>query len=160
MDTVSPKRRNITLIGGMFIALLFYPVGTYLVFYYQKDTLTTMFCYDLFIWLEVLILYLYSSKVETTSFLPWPEKNYKVLFYVLSVVILFLLKIPENFIAKVPKWLGWHEIWNTHYSKHTINLMISWYHLNLAILVFSTITWSICNELIFRGYLLPDYQIC
>jgi membrane protease YdiL (CAAX protease family) len=156
MDSSTNNKRSILiLIGGILIALFFYQVVVHFVFHYQKDTLTTMACHDLFIWLEVLILYLYSSKVEISNFLLWPEKKYKILFYVLSIVALFLLQLPGNFVAKIPSWFGWHVIWNIHYSKHAINLMISWYHLNLAILLFSTITWSICNELIFRGYLLP-----
>jgi membrane protease YdiL (CAAX protease family) len=156
MDSSTNNKRSILIqIGGILIALFFYQVVVHFVFYYQKDTLTTMFCHDLFMWLEVLVLYLYSSKVEISSFLLWQEKNYKVLFYVLSVVVLFLSQIPRNFIALIPGWLGLHGTWNIHYSEHAFNLIISWYHLNLAILVFSTLTWSICCELIFRGYLLP-----
>lgn len=159
MTAANIKRDSLTVIGGVLIALVFYPLGTRVAFYYQNDTLATMFCHYLFIGLEVFVLYIYSLKVEHARPLTWSEKQYKPLFYALSIVILFLLQLPGNIIAKIPKLLGWHEIWNIHHVNAAVRLMIRWYQLNPIILVLCTIIWSSSVELIFRGYLLPRLSI-
>ena len=156
---ITNRKQILILIGGILIALLFYPVVTHCLFYYSRSTLTTDELHYPIIILEAIALYFYSLKVERQDFLTWPEKQGKALFYVLAVVILYILDFAGGFISNIPQKLGWQEWWLKPLSKHYIHLEIAWYNLNPAILIICYVSWSICIELIFRGYLLPRLAI-
>jgi membrane protease YdiL (CAAX protease family) len=156
---IARKKQTLILLGGILIALLFYPVVTYCLFYYRQSTLTTRSLHYTIIVLEVVCLCFYSVKVEDQSFLMWAEKQYQPLFYVLAVLALLALQLPGNFLSRIPKLMGWREWWDKPWSMHYLRYLYSWYQLNLAILIACTVAWSVSVELIFRGYLLPRLAI-
>lgn len=156
---ITNRKQTLILIGGILIALLFYPVVTHCLFYYRRSTLTTQSLHYTIIVLGVVCLYFYSLKVEDQSFLIWEEKRYKPLFYILAVLALLVLQIPGNLLSRVPKLMGWHEWWKKPWGKNYLQYVYSWYALNLTIVVSCTIAWSVSVELIFRGYLLPRLAV-
>lgn len=105
--------------------------------------------------LSAIVLYFYSLKVEKSPFLIWPEQQAGWLYFILSVIALFILQSPGSYLSEMPHKLGWHELWNQHYGKNFGHLVSAWYHLNIIVFLLCIISWSIVSELIFRGYLIP-----
>jgi membrane protease YdiL (CAAX protease family) len=153
MDTINSKQNNTLLIGGIFIAFLFYPVLGHQIFLGFKITETTFLYSRLFFWLWVFILYFYAHKVEHSDFLLWKDKPYKFSYYVASVIILYLLCIACGIVSVIPKVLGWHE------HNELIIAIKSLLSKNMPLLIFSAITAGITEELIFRGYLVPRLEL-
>ena len=158
MET-SRRKQILILLGGILIALLFYPVVTDCLYYHRQSTLTTRSLTYLIIVLEVTTLFLYSLKVENQNLLMWKEKQYGPLFYVLAVLALFALQLPGNLLSKIPKLMGWHEWRDKPFTMHYLRYLYSWYQLNLVIIIACAVAWSVSVELIFRGYLLPHLAI-
>jgi membrane protease YdiL (CAAX protease family) len=156
---IANKKQILTLLGGILIALLFYPVVCYLGFYYFNDTVLTIALHYLVWCLSVLVLYVYALKVEKSTFLIWPEQQDGALFFILSIVALFILQLPGRLLSEIPKNLGWHELWDQHFSKHFWHVISGWYHINVVVWWVCIISWSIATELMFRGYLMPRLSL-
>src|ERR1700733_8622299 len=149
------KNHSLTLVVGILIALFYYQAMDYIVFYHLKSSLITLYCHDLLICSEVILLYFYSKKVENKEFLVWPEKQRSIQFYIISIISLFLIASISGVLGNFPKWFKWHELWNMRPSRHFMKVAIEWYQQSVFICILSTALWSVATELIFRGYLLP-----
>jgi hypothetical protein len=93
MQVEATKRYKNVLIGGVLIALIFYPLIGHLFFWGYKITIPYLLYSRLFFWLWVAVLYIYAHKAERTDFLLWKDKVYGFWFYPASFGALYLLKI-------------------------------------------------------------------
>ena len=105
-------------------------------------------------WGALLVIYLFSKKVEKDDFLLWKEQKKKWLFYVLSIVtiIVFITIILMTF-SFLLKSAGVTS--NDKAVKAMDDLLCN----NLILLIFTCVTAAFTEELIFRGYLLPRLDL-
>ena len=149
------KRSTRILLTGILIALVYYKAIGFLIFHWLEDTVVTTNLNYLLISSEVGVLYLYARMVEGEPFLRWRESRHKVLFWVASIIILFVLEFIGRGVAKIPGRLSRHKLQDFHLTNAEIRFTIDWYHQNLILLIFLCAIWVTATELIFRGFLLP-----
>ena len=149
------KRSTRILLTGILIALVYYKVFGFLIFHWLDDTVVTTDLNYLLISSEVGVLYLYARTVEDEPFLRWRESRHKVLFWVASIIILFVLEGVAKIIANIPRRLSPHKLQDFHLTNAEIRLTIDWCQQNLILLIFFWAIWVAATELIFRGFLLP-----
>lgn len=141
------------LIGGVLIALIFYPLIGYPFFSGYKITESYLLYTRLFFWLWVIVLFFYARRVEHTDFLLWKDKLYGFWFYPASFGALYLLKIGAGMVGTIPKLFGYHE-------DHRVTLqMLAIVCKSLPMVFFASITAGFTEELIFRGYLVPRLEL-
>lgn len=146
------KQSTLFLINGLLIAVLFYPIIGYVLFYHKGYTVNTVIGSRLIIWAEVLLLYLYTRFIENDKMLLWSEKTYKTGFYFTSVGAIYLLALGAGIVAHIPVWLGVHND-RTKLNEMSKVVCSSW-----LMILFSSITAGATEELIFRGYMLPRFE--
>lgn len=107
----------------------------------------------LLIWGSLVFLFFYTHYFEKQKLLIWTEKKYSLLFYILSIIIIYLItKIvgiaiqtilnASNFNQTSSKTLGFVELFKT----------------NIPLLMFSVLTAAVVEELVFRGYIQPRLE--
>lgn len=106
------------------------------------------------LWVWLLLMYLYTSKIEKQKFLLWGDKKYSFLFYIISIVsiigLLYLSSLITHILAPfVSK------------TEHSLLLkkMLDYTNVHPVLLVFASLTAGVVEELIFRGYLIPRFNI-
>ncbi len=102
-------------------------------------------------WIWLLLIVLYAAKIEKQKFLLWKEiTNYSFHFYIISVLSIGGLVILSGFFTR----LLIHFV-----SKPVQSLllkgMMDYLHTHVLLLVFTSLTAGVVEELIFRGYLIP-----
>jgi uncharacterized protein len=153
MQAAATKFYKTALIGGVLIALFFYPLIGHVFFGGYKITLPYIFYSRLFFWFWVAVLYIYARKVERTDFLLWKDKAYGFWFYPASFGALYLLKIGAGTIASIPKLFG-------HHNDPTILIqMLTVLSKSMPLMLFGVITAGVTEELIFRAYLVPRLDL-
>jgi len=141
------------LIGGLLIALLFYPLIGHPFFSGYKITIPYLLYSRLFFWLWVLVLYIYAHRAERNDFLLWKDKPYGFWFYPASFGALLLLKMGGAMVATIPKLFGYHD------DSHVTIQMLTVISKSLPMVFFGAITAGVTEELIFRGYLVPRLEL-
>ncbi len=106
------------------------------------------------IWGALLIVFLFSKKVEKDDFLLWKEQKKKLLFYVLSILtIIVFITILLTTLSSLLKNAG---LTSNDKALNTMNDLLC---NNLILLIFTCLTAALTEELIFRGYMLPRLDI-
>lgn len=106
------------------------------------------------IWGALLIVFLFSKKVEKDDFLLWKGQKKKLLFYVLSVLTLIVfITILLTTLSLLLKNAG---LTSNDKALNTMNDLLC---NNLILLIFTCLTAAFTEELIFRGYMLPRLDI-
>lgn len=86
-------------------------------------------------------------------FLLWAKKRYSALFYIISIVLILLsIIIVIGVLSKIEAYYG---LSNSDKLKAMLQLLWK----NKALLLFTTLTAGIMEELLFRGYLMPRLQL-
>ncbi|MES2107909.1 MAG: type II CAAX endopeptidase family protein [Bacteroidota bacterium] len=152
MDAIIKKPGNAIFIAGIVIAVFFYPIVGHLVFAGKGYTDATVVGSRLFIWLEVLLLFVYARTIEKGPYLIWPESKNKAGFYFASVGALYLLALGAGFISKIPLLFGMHD------DNLLVARMMSLVAKSWPLLIFTAVTAGATEELIFRGYVLPRLE--
>jgi membrane protease YdiL (CAAX protease family) len=107
----------------------------------------------LILWLYLLIIYAYVIKIEKQQFLLWSERKSSVVFYIISVVVLLVaVVIVVGILSKIETYYGWN---NSDKLKAMLKLLWK----NKWLLLFTTLSAGIMEELLFRGYLIPRLQL-
>ena len=101
----------------------------------------------------MLLLFLYARIVEKNDFFIWKDRSYTFLYYLGSVIVLYLLCIACGVVSLIPGVLGWHEISTARIVLETVISR------NIVLLVFAAVTAGVTEELIFRAYLVPRFQV-
>ena len=119
----------------------------------EVSTVNSFFYSRLILWLYLLFVYVYVVKVEKQRFLLWAEKRNSVLFYILSIILILLsIIIVIGLLSKIESYYG---LSNSDKLKAMLQLL--WKY--KALLLFTTLTAGIMEELLFRGYLMPRLQL-
>jgi membrane protease YdiL (CAAX protease family) len=153
MDIIAANRYKIILTIGILLGFFYYPVIGHFVFLGRGYTTGTVLYSRLFIWLEVVILFVYAKWMEKGRYLLWPEKPYGFWFYPASLGALYLLTIGAGIVSTMPRWFGFHD------NEAVVRQMISIVNKSTAMMIFGAITAGVTEELIFRGYLLPRLEL-
>lgn len=153
MTETSQSRKNIILITGILIAALYLPVIGHAVFAGRTRNIFTMYGSRLFVWSEVLLLYFYAHRVEKNDLLIWKDKTHGFLFYLASVIVLYIIVLVCMRISYIPYYYGWRE------KSRVIYNMLRFLKQNPPLMLFSAITAGITEEIICRGYMLPRIEM-
>lgn len=141
------------IIAGIAIAFLFPLAMSLLVAALPLSYWTKIYASRFIFWGEVLLLWLYATKVEKQKLLIWPEKDGRFSFIILSVMALYLLTVGAQIVSSIPMLLGYHE--NNAVMKQIAHIVKG----HPALIVFISFTAGFCEEVIFRGYVLTRLSL-
>jgi membrane protease YdiL (CAAX protease family) len=107
----------------------------------------------LILWFYLLLIYVYVWKVEKQNFLLWSEKRSSALFYIVSIIAIMTgIVLLAGVLHKIESYYGWNNS-----DKLKVMLRLLWK--NKVLLLFTTLSAGIIEELLFRGYLMPRLQL-
>jgi membrane protease YdiL (CAAX protease family) len=107
--------------------------------------------FRLTIWMFLGGIYLYAVKIEKQAFLLWDEKHYTFDFYIVSIIVLLSVNYICGGLIGIP--FSNSNLYNFHHKVSQID------HLSKSVKFISVVTAAFCEELIFRGYLIPRLQL-
>ncbi|GGF12930.1 CPBP family intramembrane glutamic endopeptidase [Flavobacterium limi] len=105
------------------------------------------------IWISLLLLFLYSFKIEKQPFLLWKETEYPFSSFVKILFITFLKLFVAVYIVGLLIIL-----FKITGESAALNKILTLFKKNYVLLFFTCLTAGITEELIFRGYLLPRLE--
>lgn len=146
-----------TLIGGISLLLFFLFATTFLFPLFKKTNLNyeTVFYFSrLVTWVCLLLIYLYSIYIEKQPFLLWKEQHYSFPFYLKSIAKTMLVLIAALFIVSIAL-----QAIDSKIESERMNEIMHFFKNNIPLIVFTSITAGITEELLFRGYLIPRLEI-
>jgi len=149
INIIAKRQYNTIILSGIGIAILFYPVVSYLA--YSKDMLPLMrlFISRVAMWATLPLLYQYAHKVEDRPFLIWKETPKSIYFYIASIAVLSLTIFWADKISNIPGLLGFKDNYKT--MKYWHNLLKE----NMPMNILTCVTAGVTEELITRGYIYP-----
>ncbi|MWB96431.1 CPBP family intramembrane metalloprotease [Flavobacterium sp. GA093] len=145
------------LITGILLSVLLplVAIGSNLLFKKLGFSFETQFYISRFtIWFSLLLLLLYSLKIEKQPLLIWKETEYPFSFFTIALFKTFL-KLFLAVLATGLLMLLFKNPAESAILKKTLALFKS----NFLLLFFTCVTAGITEELIFRGYLLPRLEL-
>lgn len=155
-DYLKTTKKSVLIGGILFLLLILFTVAAsfQLLEYTNFSKQITFFISRLAIWVCLLLLYMYSIKIERQPFLLWPEEKYSLKFFIKSVIklmfSLFLTMLVVYFIFKIT---------DSNIDSKTMNEIMNLFKNNIFLILFTSITAGVTEELIFRGYLVPRLEI-
>lgn len=155
-DYLKTTKKSVLIGGILFLLLILFTVAAsyQLLEYTNFSKQITFFISRLAIWVCLLLLYMYSIKIERQPFLLWPEEKYSLKFFTKSVIklmfSLFLTMLVVYFILKIA---------DSNIDSKTMNEIMNLFKNNIFLILFTSITAGVTEELIFRGYLVPRLEI-
>ena len=106
------------------------------------------------IWICLYIIYSYTVFIEKQQFLLWPEKKYPISQYIRLIVKLMLILLAILFCASL-----FLKLTGTFVESKMIKELTIIFKNNSWLLVFTCLTAGITEELIFRGFLMPRFEL-
>jgi hypothetical protein len=103
------------------------------------------------LWCWLLCMYLYSVKIEKQKFLLWKDRKYSFPVIALSVIVIVGLVLLSNVI---PVLFGLKKE-----HSQLLEAMTAYLKHRPVLLILSCITAGVVEEMIFRGYLIPRFEI-
>ncbi len=157
MDTSNTSKKS-TIILGIILTLLLLFIGPFFSFPVLKSITTNfegLFIVSRFYyWICLGLIYLYVSKIEKQKFLLWPETNYSVLEYIQQIFITFMSVLGVVFVVSLLLMI--FKLNNESVKLEQLNQIMK---NNIPLIVFTSITAGVTEELIFRGYLIPRFEL-
>lgn len=141
---------------ALIVILFLQPVltGIFMRLYAIPITSSVFLFTRLFYWVLVLGIWQYAKSIEKQHLLIWKEQKHDFIFYLISVVLIFISVILCVAIVR----MVCHFLHVNMKSENLENAMrIFKAHKYLA--VFTALTAGVTEELIFRGYLQPRLEI-
>jgi len=133
----------------LFVTLLFNP----LLKLTDTNDSTIFFFSRLFYWICLIFIFIYSIKVEKQKLLIWTEKKYSIPHILILIIVTILIMIAGLviliLISKLFHYTGDQK------SREIVQIL----HHNKLLLVFTSLTAGITEELICRGYILTRLQL-
>ena len=148
IQSLQKKPDKIILMIGILAAVLLPLVAAMVVAPMKGPILEKVFYSRFIYWGTVLCLLFYARVVERQPLLIWAEKNNGIVFFLVSVFILYLLFIAAGIVSSIPAWFGLHE--KNEVLKKIVRILKG----HTALIFFISLTAGVTEELIFRGYLL------
>lgn len=155
-DYLKTTKKSVLIGGILFLLLILFTVAAsfQLLEHTNFSKQLTFSISRLAIWVCLLLLYMYSIKIERQPFLLWPEEKYSLKFFIKSVVklmfSLFLTMLVVYFIFKIA---------DSNIDSKKMNEIMKLFKNNIFLILFTSITAGVTEELIFRGYLIPRLEI-
>jgi membrane protease YdiL (CAAX protease family) len=113
----------------------------------------SFFISRLLLWVYLAIIFIYVIMVERNKFLLWSERRYSLLFYILSILAIALIIIVLiGILSNIEAYYGLNK---SEKLKQLLQLLWK----NKLLLLFTTLSAGIIEELLFRGYLMPRLQL-
>ena len=137
----------------MVLAVLFPFIAGILVPLFHVPFVDRLFYSRFIYWAEVLLLLLYARKVEGQPLFIWKEHAPDVLFFIGSVILLYLLSIAAGLIAFIPHMLGYVE------KNALLKKIAALIQGRFVLIAFIALTAGVTEEIIFRGYLLTRLSL-
>lgn len=151
------SNKKLTLLGIGIATLLFYFVMTGLFGfnkYFGISVESRFWSSRIEFWVVLLIVFLYATRIEKKPFLIWKERKGKLLFYIASIlIILIVIAVFLPGVSFILKRMG--VVSNDKALIEMINALCN----NFALLIFTCLTAAFTEEFLFRGYLLPRFEI-
>jgi uncharacterized protein len=156
MLNITHSRKSVLIIGIILSILLpVLAIYTSLLFKYLGFSKETQFYISRFaIWFSLLLLFLYSFKIEKQPFLLWKETEYPFSFFTTAIFKTFLKLFLVVFLTGLLFMLLKMTSQSTVLNKALVLFKKSY-----LLLFFTCITAGITEELIFRGYLFPRLEL-
>jgi membrane protease YdiL (CAAX protease family) len=148
MDRID-KPKALYMILGMLFAISF-PFVLFIVEPHFPGLLRYGYLEKSIIWIWLLLVYIYTTKIEKQPFLLWPDKKRPFRFYIISVISVSGLAFLAGESQQILPRFGF----KTRPSQ-VLNEMASYLHTHPLLLVLTCLTAGIVEELLFRGYLIP-----
>jgi membrane protease YdiL (CAAX protease family) len=155
-DYLKTTRKSI-LIGGIFLLLMLLFITALSLPLLKQLNLkyeTIFYISRLAIWFCLFLIYMYSIHIEKQNFLLWKEKKYSLLFYVKSVAAtmgtLVLIMLMVSIIFRLT---------GSDIESEKMDEILRFFKNNLPLILFTSITAGVTEELFFRGYLIPRLEI-
>jgi membrane protease YdiL (CAAX protease family) len=147
------RRYYSLMVLGIILPFLLSPFLS-MVFMSASQSFTYRFvCSRFLIWAVLGLMFLYARQAEMQKFFLWTDKQYKISFYIKSIIVLYLLIIACGIIAYIPYRLGLHE---KNIMMHKMQQVMRQHP---VLLVFTTLTAGISEEFIFRGYMISRLSL-
>lgn len=105
------------------------------------------------IWVVLIIIFLYSFFIEKNSFLLWKDRKHSFLFYIGSVICLYIIcSVGGAFLNLLIKILTHEKL-----SDKLLHLS-SIFKNNYLLIIFTCLTAGVVEELLMRGYMQPRLE--
>ncbi|MGO4770065.1 lysostaphin resistance A-like protein [Flavobacterium sp. W22_SRS_FK3] len=153
----STYSKKTVLIGGIILSglLPFLAICSYLIFKDLGFSKETQFYISRFaIWVSLLLLFLYSFKIEKQPFLLWKETGYPFSFLAAAIFKTFLKLFLAVFLTGLLFML-----FKMTSESTVLNKALELFKKSYVLLFFTCVTAGITEELIFRGYLFPRLEV-
>lgn len=105
-------------------------------------------------WFALFLLFLYSLKIEKRPFLLWQEQKYSFPALLKEVIITLLWLILAMLVTGILL-----KVAGSNFESKTLNKTLAVLENNFTLLLLTSISAGIIEELIFRGYLLTRLDI-
>ncbi len=151
--TIAKRQYNTIILAGVGIAILFRPVIDTLVLSKSILPWWRLMISTAVTWISLPVIYQYAIKVENRKFLLWEERRRNILFFIISIIVLFVLALIGNFVASIPRHLGFHDDYTV------IKYWDAIIKQNKIALFFICISAGATEELLIRGYVLPRLSL-
>ena len=115
---------------------------------------TFIFIAELLYWLTLLFVWLYSSNIEKQNLLIWQEKQYGFWMHIKSILAIFGMII----LIALPILAVLNHFHLVQESRRAVELR-TLLQANRPLLLFACLTAGVTEEFIFRGYLLPRFEV-
>ena len=112
-----------------------------------------LFIHPIVFWGEILILAGYAYLFERRPLLLWKAREFDVLFFAGSVMLLYFISYGANIIAATPRLFGVHD------NRDMIKKISAMFKNRHVLLVIIAITAGVTEEVIFRGYILTRLSL-
>ncbi|MFT5254514.1 MAG: membrane protease YdiL (CAAX protease family) [Flavobacteriales bacterium] len=155
-DYLKTTRKSI-LIGGIFLLLMLLFITALSLPLLKQLNLkyeTIFYISRLAIWFCLFLIYMYSIHIEKQNFLLWKEKKYSLLFYVKSVAATMGTLVLIMLVVSIIFRLTGSDI-----ESEKMDEILIFFKNNLPLILFTSITAGVTEELFFRGYLIPRLEI-
>jgi membrane protease YdiL (CAAX protease family) len=155
-DYLKTTRKSI-LIGGIFLLLMLLFITALSLPLLKQLNLkyeTIFYISRLAIWFCLFLIYMYSIHIEKQNFLLWKEKKYSLLFYVKSVAATMGTLVLIMLVVSIIFRLTGSDI-----ESEKMDEILRFFKNNLPLILFTSITAGVTEELFFRGYLIPRLEI-
>jgi len=157
---LQPKIVNLRVITGLIISFLLFMAAVFCgkIFSFFGLPFSTkensLFYSRIILWAWFLFLCFYVIKIEKQKLILGEQKEYPVLFYILSIIALLLsIIIISTILAKIESFFGLND------NSKRLGEIISIFQNNKPLLLFTILTAAILEELYFRAYLVPRLEL-
>lgn len=159
MTTLPKIKENYSsLIGILLILFLLFVIAGNSIFYnfigFTKNDSTVFTFSRTLYWVCIIVLWFYAKRIEKQNILIWEERKYGFGHYLLSLIGLFGAIIIGVLVVRIIlNLIGLNE------SSTKLGEIINIFKDNHFLIFFTAITAGVTEELIFRGYLQPRFEI-